>query len=259
MTTDLQGLQKIVSITTRNNIKLIPLTCSYAQQLALGIGMSDERANAIPEVIRVVLTRHMTYAYQGIGESTLDIFVGLYRLKSWAGRVSGFPCASTWPPACPRSAPWCAIPSAGATTSWAGVPERRGGGRQRPVCHPGGLPPLFPKDLSAAALHTHGGAGALCALQAGGGLRRRSVFAPVEPDGLAHGMGQSRGSGAVTLLSPALLCEYRAAGRRLYLRLLCNGLFGIVRKQKTDWATQLSREKVLPCAKKSVDIPRRDG
>lgn len=36
MTTDLQGLQKIVSITTRNNIKLIPLTCSYAQQAGPG-------------------------------------------------------------------------------------------------------------------------------------------------------------------------------------------------------------------------------
>lgn len=47
MTTDLQGVQKIVSITTRNNIKLTPLTCSYAQQLALGIGMSEARATVI--------------------------------------------------------------------------------------------------------------------------------------------------------------------------------------------------------------------
>ena len=54
MTTNLQGLQKIVSITTLNNIKLIPLTCSYAQQLALGIGMSDEHVNASSKVIRVV-------------------------------------------------------------------------------------------------------------------------------------------------------------------------------------------------------------
>ena len=81
MSTEIQELQKIVSITTRNNIKLIPLTCAYAQQLALGIGMSDERANAISEVIRVVLTRRMTYAYQGIGEITLDILVGLDRLE----------------------------------------------------------------------------------------------------------------------------------------------------------------------------------
>ena len=80
MTSDLQRLQKIVSLTTLNNIRLIPLTCSYAQQLALGIGMSEARATVIAEAIRVVPTRRMTYAYQGIGEITLDILVGLDRL-----------------------------------------------------------------------------------------------------------------------------------------------------------------------------------
>lgn len=42
---------------------VLPLTCSYAQQLAQGIGMSKERAAVISGVIRVVLTRRMTYAY----------------------------------------------------------------------------------------------------------------------------------------------------------------------------------------------------
>ena len=63
MTIDLQGLQKIVSITTRNNIKLIPSPAATPSRLALGIGMSDEHTNAIAEVIRVVLTRRMPYAY----------------------------------------------------------------------------------------------------------------------------------------------------------------------------------------------------
>ena len=43
--------------------------------------MSEERAAVISEVIRVVLTRRMTYAYQGIGEITLDILVDLDRLE----------------------------------------------------------------------------------------------------------------------------------------------------------------------------------
>ena len=43
--------------------------------------MSETRATVIAEVIRVVLTRRMTYAYQGIGEIILDISVGLDRLE----------------------------------------------------------------------------------------------------------------------------------------------------------------------------------
>ena len=60
---------------------VLPLTCSCAQHLAQGIGMSEERAAVISEVIRVLLTRRMTYSYQGIGEITLDILVGLDRLE----------------------------------------------------------------------------------------------------------------------------------------------------------------------------------
>ena len=43
--------------------------------------MSEECAAVISEVIRVVLTRRITYAYQGIGGITLDILVGLDRLE----------------------------------------------------------------------------------------------------------------------------------------------------------------------------------
>ena len=35
--------------------------------------------------------------------------------------------------------------------------------------------------------------------------------------------------------------------------------FWHIGEQKIGWSTQPSREKVLPRAKKSVDIPRRDG
>ena len=36
LNTELPNVQKIVSITTRINIKRIPLTCGYARQLAEG-------------------------------------------------------------------------------------------------------------------------------------------------------------------------------------------------------------------------------
>ena len=73
-------IQKVVSITTRNNIKLVPLTCGYVEQMARGIGMSPEKTATISAVTQAILNRRMTYAFQGIGEITLDIFVGLDRL-----------------------------------------------------------------------------------------------------------------------------------------------------------------------------------
>ena len=37
------NLQKIVSLTTRNNIKLVPLAFEYVKSFAGGIGMSKEK------------------------------------------------------------------------------------------------------------------------------------------------------------------------------------------------------------------------
>lgn len=73
------NLQKIVSITTRNNVKLAPLTCTYVKNFVCGIGMSEEKGDNISQLTRAALERRMLNAYKGIGESTFDIFVGLDR------------------------------------------------------------------------------------------------------------------------------------------------------------------------------------
>ncbi len=69
--------QKIVSITTRNNIKLLPLTCNYVESLVRGIGLPQERVNTVRIIVENVLKRRIINAYQGIGEIMLDILVGL--------------------------------------------------------------------------------------------------------------------------------------------------------------------------------------
>lgn len=75
------NLQKIVSITTRNNVKLAPLTCTYIKNFVCGIGMSEEKGDSISQLTRAALERRMLNAYKGIGEITLDIFVGLDRFQ----------------------------------------------------------------------------------------------------------------------------------------------------------------------------------
>lgn len=72
--------QKIVSITTRNNIHLLPLTCSYVENLVKGIGMPEEKTKTIRILTENVLKRRMINAYQGIGEITLDILAGLTQI-----------------------------------------------------------------------------------------------------------------------------------------------------------------------------------
>lgn len=75
------NLQKIVSLTTRNNIKLAPLAYTYIKSFASGIGMSEEKSENIAFLTREVLERRMLNGYKGIGEITLDILVGLDRLQ----------------------------------------------------------------------------------------------------------------------------------------------------------------------------------
>lgn len=72
--------EKIVSITLRNNIRLLPPTCEYVERFARGIGMSEERAETVVANTKEVLRRRITYAYKGVGEITLEIFVGLDRV-----------------------------------------------------------------------------------------------------------------------------------------------------------------------------------
>lgn len=72
--------QKIISITTRNNIRLLPLTCNYVETLVKGIGMSEEKTKTIRLLTENVLERRMLNAYQDIGEITLDILAGLDRI-----------------------------------------------------------------------------------------------------------------------------------------------------------------------------------
>lgn len=75
------NLQKIVSITTRNNVKLAPLTNAYIKSFVCGIGMSEEKGEGIARLTGLALERRMRNAYKGIGEITLDILVGLDRLQ----------------------------------------------------------------------------------------------------------------------------------------------------------------------------------
>lgn len=74
-------LQKIVSITTRNNVKLAPLAHTYVKNFVCGIGMSEEKGEGIAYLTGAALERRMRNAYKGIGEITLDILVGLDRLQ----------------------------------------------------------------------------------------------------------------------------------------------------------------------------------
>lgn len=74
-------LQKIVSLTTRNNTKLAPLASAYVKSFAEGIGMSDEKSESIAFLTREALERRMLNAYKGVGEITLDILVGLDRIQ----------------------------------------------------------------------------------------------------------------------------------------------------------------------------------
>lgn len=80
MKTETYEPQKIVSITTRNNINLLPLTCGYVQKLVQGIGMSEEKTETIRLLTENILKRRMINAYQGIGEITLDILAGLTQI-----------------------------------------------------------------------------------------------------------------------------------------------------------------------------------
>lgn len=75
------NLQKIVSLTTRNNIKLAPLAYDYVKSFACGIGMSEEKSENIAQLTREVLERRMLNGYKGIGEVTLDILAGLDRIQ----------------------------------------------------------------------------------------------------------------------------------------------------------------------------------
>lgn len=75
------NLQKIVSLTTRNNIKLAPLAYEYVKSFARGIGMSEERSENIAYLTREALERRILNGYKGIGEVTLDILVGLDRIQ----------------------------------------------------------------------------------------------------------------------------------------------------------------------------------
>lgn len=54
--------QKIVSITTRNNINLLPLTCGYVENLVKGIGMPEEKVKTIRILTENVLKRRMINA-----------------------------------------------------------------------------------------------------------------------------------------------------------------------------------------------------
>lgn len=42
-------LEKIVSVTMRNNIKLLPLTFEYVKNFACGIGMPEKRGKILPD------------------------------------------------------------------------------------------------------------------------------------------------------------------------------------------------------------------
>lgn len=74
-------LQKIVSLTTRNNIKLAPLASAYVRSFAEGVGMPDTKGESIALLTREVLERRMLNGYKGVGEITLDILVGLDRIQ----------------------------------------------------------------------------------------------------------------------------------------------------------------------------------
>lgn len=74
------GPERIVSITMRNNMRLLDLACTYVEQFAGGIGMSEEKVDTVVANAREVLRRRMTYAYKGIGDITLDIFAGIDRI-----------------------------------------------------------------------------------------------------------------------------------------------------------------------------------
>ncbi len=72
--------QKIVSLTIRNNIKLLPLTCNYVKSLVEGIGMTKEQVETIAFSTEYVLKRRILNAYKGIGEITLNILVSIDKI-----------------------------------------------------------------------------------------------------------------------------------------------------------------------------------
>lgn len=72
--------QKVVSITLRNNTKLLEVTCEYIEKLAGNIGFDKEKTETIFLLTQNVLNRRMIYAYKGAGEITLDVFLSSDRL-----------------------------------------------------------------------------------------------------------------------------------------------------------------------------------
>lgn len=74
-------LEKIVSVTMRNNIKLLPLTFEYVKNFACGIGMPEKKGENIARLTCTALERRMLNAYKGIGDITLEILVGLDRMQ----------------------------------------------------------------------------------------------------------------------------------------------------------------------------------
>ena len=72
--------QKIVSITMRNNLNLVPPTCSYVESLVRRIGMSEEKTKLILAHVENVLNKRIETAYYDEGDISLDILVGLDRI-----------------------------------------------------------------------------------------------------------------------------------------------------------------------------------
>lgn len=68
--------QKIVSITLRNNTKLLAVTCEYIEKLAQNIGFDKEKTDTVFLLTQSVLNRRMIYAYKGAGEITVEVFLG---------------------------------------------------------------------------------------------------------------------------------------------------------------------------------------
>lgn len=72
--------QKIVSITMRNNVNLVPPTCSYVESLVKRIRMSEQKTRLILAHVENILKKRIETAYYDEGEIVLDILVGIDRI-----------------------------------------------------------------------------------------------------------------------------------------------------------------------------------
>lgn len=72
--------QRVVSITMRNNVNLVPMTCDYVESLVKKLGMSEEKRKSILAHVSNILKKRVETAYYDEGDIILDVSVGMDRI-----------------------------------------------------------------------------------------------------------------------------------------------------------------------------------